>query len=65
MTNKKKDIQTTYDLHVQSMSPERKKKFDDEYRELVLSELRIALKKKDVVSVIKLAHEAGIKSIVY
>lgn len=63
MTKKKnKDVQTTYDRHIQRMSPERKKKFDAEYRELVLSELLIALMKEDDVSVRKLAREAGLSS---
>ena len=44
------------------MSPERRKKFDEEYRDLVLSELLIALMKEDDVSVRELACQAGLSS---
>ena len=59
---KKNNVKSTYDKHIQKMSPTRKKKFDEEYRELVLSELLIALMKEDDVSVRALACEAGISS---
>jgi DNA-binding Xre family transcriptional regulator len=63
MTKKNnKNIQTTYDRVVGNMSPARRKKFEEEYRELVLSELLIALMEEDDVSVRKLAHEAGLSS---
>src|SRR5581483_10248296 len=51
-----------YDRDVSKMTPERKKLFDEGYRELVLSELLIALMKEDDVSVRALAQEAGLSS---
>ena len=60
--NQNIDIQSTYDRHVSKMTPERKKLFDEGYRELVLSELLIALMKEDDVSVRALAQEAGLSS---
>jgi len=62
MTKKKNNILSTYEEHIQKMSPARKKKFDEGYRELVLSELLIALMKEDQVSVRALAQEAGLSS---
>ena len=55
-----KKIKTTYDTFIESMSEEEKKEFEKEYRELVLSELFIALMKEDNISARKLAKEAGI-----
>ncbi len=63
MTKKNsKNVQTTYDRHIAKMSPERKKKFDEGYRDLVLSELLLALMKEDEISVRQLAREAGLSS---
>ncbi len=59
---KNKAVETTYDRLMQKMNPEQKKKSDKEYRELVLSELLLALMKEDDVSVRKLAKEAGLSS---
>ncbi len=59
---KTKVAQSTYEQHIQKMNPARKKKFDEGYRELVLSELLLALMKQDDVSVRKLAKEAGLSS---
>lgn len=57
-----KKAQTTYERHIQKMTPERKKQFDEGYRDLVLSEMLIALMKEDDVSVRALAREAGLSS---
>ncbi|MFC1842001.1 helix-turn-helix domain-containing protein [Candidatus Dependentiae bacterium] len=55
-----KKIKTTYDIFVKSLSPKEKEEFEKEYKELVLSELLIALMEEDNISVRKLAKEAGI-----
>jgi len=55
-----KKIKSTYDEFVESLSKEEKEEFEKEYRELVLSELLIALMEEDNISVRKLAKEAGI-----
>jgi len=55
-----KKIKSTYDEFVESLSEKEKKEFEEEYRELVLSELLIALMEEDNISVRKLAKEAGI-----
>ncbi len=64
MTKKttKKNVQTTYDRFMQKMSPEQKKQYEQGYKELVLSELLLALMEEDNVSVRKLAKEAGLSS---
>ncbi len=49
---------STFDRHMQS--PRRKKQFDRQYREFVLSELLLALMEEDEISVRDLAKEAGI-----
>lgn len=59
---KNKEMVTTYDHLMQKMTPEQKKKSNEEYRELVLSELLIALMKEDDISVRELAQEAGLSS---
>lgn len=51
----KKKALTTHDEFIQSMTPEQKKEYDKGYHEFLLSELLIALKKNDVVSVRELA----------
>jgi DNA-binding Xre family transcriptional regulator len=63
MTNKKptqKKILTTHERLMQSLTKEQKKKYDEEYRELLLSELLIAIMKDDAISVRELAKAAGI-----
>jgi len=55
-----KKIKSTYDEFVESLSEKEKREFEEEYRELVLSELLIALMEEDNISVRKLAKEAGI-----
>ena len=54
--------ESTYDRFIKNMSPARKKKFDEGYRDFILSELLIALMKEDEVSVRELAKEAGLSS---
>lgn len=54
--------ESTYDKFIKKMSPTRKKKFDEGYRDFILSELLIALMKEDEVSVRELAKEAGLSS---
>lgn len=51
---------STYDEHIASLSPKELKDFENGYRELVLSELLIALMNEDNISVRKLAKEAGL-----
>jgi len=51
-------IKSTYDEFVESLSEKEKKEFEQEYRELVLSELLIALMEEDNISVKKLVKEA-------
>lgn len=57
-SKKVKTCLTTYELLTQD--PKRKAKIEKEYRELLLSELLIALMEEDSVSVRKLAKAAGI-----
>ncbi len=49
---------STFEQHMQN--PKRKKQFDQQYREFVLSELLLALMAEDEVSVRELAKEAGV-----
>jgi DNA-binding Xre family transcriptional regulator len=58
--NKEKKIQSTYDEYVQSLTKAQRKKFEEGYREFLLSELLLALMKEDAVSVRRLAKAAGI-----
>ena|SRR3990167_1745637 len=61
MKNKKnKQIKSSYDEHIDSLSPKRKKEFDEGLRNMALSELILALMEKDEISVRKLAKIAGI-----
>lgn len=53
-----KKILSTYERLAQD--PARKKKMDEEYQELLLSELIIALMEEDHISVRKLAEAAGL-----
>src|SRR5436309_2306882 len=58
MTKTKK--KSTYDKFYEALSPQEKKEFDQEYKDLLLSELLIAIMKQDNVSVRKLAAAAGV-----
>lgn len=55
-----KKIKSSYDKLVESFSPERLKRFETDYQELLLSELILAIMEQDDVSVRKLAKAAGI-----
>ncbi len=49
---------STFDLHMKD--PKRRRQFDIQYREFVLSELLLALMEEDEISVRELAREAGV-----
>lgn len=51
---------STSDEFIASLTPRQKKAFDDEYKDLLVSEMLIAMMKKDNVSVRALAEKAGI-----
>lgn len=55
-----KKITTTYDRFVNKMSAREKRAFDQEYNELLLSELLIALMQQNEISIRKLAEAANI-----
>ncbi len=56
----KKQIKTTCDEFIESLTPQQKKDFDKGYKELAISELILALMQRDEISVRKLAKIAGI-----
>ena len=56
-----KKVKSTFDKFIESLTPEEHKKFDEEYKKFVLSELILAAIAKDNVSVKKLAKMAEIK----
>ena len=58
--NNKKITKSSYDELMDSLTPHERMEFRKEYRELVLSELLIALMNEDNISVRKLAKEAGL-----
>jgi hypothetical protein len=51
---------TTYDRLMESMTPKQRKNFDEEYQELLLSELLIAITNQNEMSVRTLAKLAGV-----
>lgn len=55
-----KKITTTYDQFVESLDLQQKKQLNEQYRELLLSELLIALMHDNDISVRKLAEAADI-----
>ena len=55
-----KKTKSTYEQFIESLSPERLKAFNAEYRELVLSELMLALIANDEISVQELAKIAEV-----
>ena len=55
-----KKIKSTFDKFIESLSPQERKKYDEEYREFILSELILAAMEKDNISVRKLAKMAGV-----
>jgi DNA-binding Xre family transcriptional regulator len=55
-----KKMKSTSEEFVESLSPQERKKFDEEYRDLLLSELLLAAMEQDDISVRKLAKIAGV-----
>lgn len=55
-----KKIQSTYERFIKSLTPQEKKDFDREYKELAFSEMLLAIMQEDEISVRQLAKEAGI-----
>lgn len=55
-----KKMKSTIDKFINSLSPKELKKFNEEYQELLLSELILAAMEKDNISVRKLAKMAGV-----
>lgn len=55
-----KKIESTYDEFIKSLTQQQKKEFEKEYKDLLLSELLIAIMEEDEISVRKLAKAAGI-----
>ncbi len=55
-----KKYKSTYDEYVDSLSPKRRKEFEEGFRDLALSELILALMEDDEVSVRKLAEMADV-----
>lgn len=57
---KQKTVKSTYDEYVDSLSPKRKKEFNEDLKNFALSEFILALMEKDEVSVRKLAELADV-----
>lgn len=55
-----KKVLSTYDEHLKGMTKNRRKNFEEGYRDLLLSELLIAIMQEDEISVRELAKAAGI-----
>ncbi len=55
-----KNVKSTYEKFVESLSPTERKKFDEERREFIISEMICAAMKKDDVSVRRLAKMADV-----
>jgi hypothetical protein len=55
-----KKIKSTVDELIESLSPEERKKYDEEYKEFLLSELILAAMAKDNEAVKTLAKMAGV-----
>jgi hypothetical protein len=55
-----KKTKTTYERFMEKLSPKEKKEFDESYRELLLSELLLAIMEQDEVSVRELAKMAKV-----
>jgi hypothetical protein len=55
-----KKIKSTVDEFVESLSPKEKKAFDEEYKDLLLSEMILAAMEEDHISVRRLAKLAGV-----
>ena len=55
-----KKVKSTCDEFINSLTPKQKKEFEEEYKELLLSELLIATKYKDWDAIHKLTEAAAI-----
>ncbi|MFH1832023.1 MAG: helix-turn-helix transcriptional regulator [bacterium] len=55
-----KKIKSTAEEFVESLSPKQKKEFDEEYKDLLLSEMILAAMEEDHISVKQLAKRAGV-----
>ena len=55
-----KKVKSTYDEYVESLSSKERERFEQGYKDLLLSELLIALMEQDGISVRRLAKAAGI-----
>lgn len=55
-----KKIKSTCDEFIKSLTPQQKKEFEREYKDLLFSELLIAIMEEDEISVRKLAKAAGV-----
>ena len=55
-----KKVKSTYEEHIESLTPQEKEEFDQGYRDHLLSELLIALMNQDGISVRRLAKADGI-----
>jgi len=55
-----KKTKSTVDKFLETLNQQERKKFDEEYKELLLSELILAAMEKDNISVRKLAKMAGV-----
>jgi hypothetical protein len=62
MSRKKitKKTKTTYEEFMDSLTPHEREEYENEYRELLLSEMLLANMEEDVISVRKLAKAAGV-----
>ena len=56
----RKKERSTYDEFVDSITFKQKKEFEEEYNELLISEMLIAVMEQDGISVRELAKEAGV-----
>src|SRR5437667_12139700 len=55
-----KKTKSTSDIFIESLTPQQKKKFDEEYQDLLLPEMILAAMQQDDISVRKLAKLAGV-----
>lgn len=55
-----KKQKSTYTAFIEKISPTRRKKFEEGYKELLLSEMLLAAMEEDHISVRKLAELAGV-----
>lgn len=55
-----KKVKSTYDRLVEKLSPEKLKEMEQDYENLLLSEIILATMNEDGITVRKLAEEAGI-----